>query len=143
MKIYLAARFSRKEELKGYAEQLRQRGHTVISSWLDTDWTDRPGESSVAPPEYRKEWASRDLNDIDSVDMVISFTEQPGIANAGRGGRHVEFGYALAKGKRLLIVGPAENLFHEHEKVACRYSDFDTLLEDHDGFDNGFYGENK
>jgi hypothetical protein len=28
------------------------------------------------------------------------------------GGRHVEFGLALAQGKRVIIVGPRENVFH-------------------------------
>jgi hypothetical protein len=28
------------------------------------------------------------------------------------GGRHVEFGLALAQGKRMIMVGPRENVFH-------------------------------
>ena len=35
-----------------------------------------------------------------------------GVAWSARGGRHVEFGLALAAGKRLCIVGPRENIFH-------------------------------
>ena len=30
-----------------------------------------------------------------------------------RGGRHIEFGYAMAQGKPLFIVGRPENVFHK------------------------------
>lgn len=33
-------------------------------------------------------------------------------AKISRGGRHVEFGMALAMDKRLVVVGPRENVFH-------------------------------
>ena len=29
-----------------------------------------------------------------------------------RGGRHAEFGIALALGKRVIVIGPRENVFH-------------------------------
>jgi hypothetical protein len=35
-----------------------------------------------------------------------------GRIDSGRGGRHVEFGAAVATGKRLIVVGHRENLFH-------------------------------
>ncbi len=38
MKIYLAARYSRRLELLTYREQLVGMGHEVTSSWLDTEW---------------------------------------------------------------------------------------------------------
>jgi hypothetical protein len=33
------------------------------------------------------------------------------------GGRHVEFGYGMAKGKRLVLIGERENVFHDHPSV--------------------------
>ena len=57
-----------------------------------------------------------DLLDIDVADTVISKV-LPGKAVL-RGSRHVEFGYALAKFKRMINVGPgSENLFHELPSV--------------------------
>jgi hypothetical protein len=44
-------------------------------------------------------------------DAVIIFTEIPNTVLA-TGGRHVEFGLALAHGKRVFVVGPRENVFH-------------------------------
>ncbi len=35
----------------------------------------------------------------------------------GSGGRHVEFGYALAKGKPIVLVGPQRNVFHFHSNI--------------------------
>ncbi len=46
-----------------------------------------------------------------AADAVIIFTEIPNTILA-TGGRHVEFGLALAQGKRVIIVGPRENVFH-------------------------------
>jgi len=43
---------------------------------------------------------------------VLLFFSEPPDSHSKRGGRHVEFGLALAWGKRLMIVGPRENVFH-------------------------------
>ena len=49
---------------------------------------------------------------------MVSFTEGGG----GKGGRHVEFGLGLAQGKRMIIVGPREHVFHTADGV----EQFDT-----------------
>ena len=63
--------------------------------------------------------AAEDLEDVLRADCLVSFTEEPaaGVAWAARGGRHVEFGIALAMGKRLCVVGPRENIFHHLPRV--------------------------
>jgi hypothetical protein len=43
----------------------------------------------------------------------MSFTS----AGGGKGGRHVEYGLALGLGKRLIICGPRENIFHTLPQV--------------------------
>lgn len=127
MKIYLAARYSRRDQLKELAKELERMGHTVTSRWLQTEWVNRPDQSSAAPPEYRQQYALIDLEDVDDADVVVNFTEAPG--DGSRGGRHVEYGYALAKGKRLIVVGHKENLFHEHPAVQFYASQWDMLRE--------------
>lgn len=145
MKIYLAARYSRRDQLRGLAQHLRAAGHIVTSRWLDTEWVNRPDSSSAAPPEYREKYAIIDMEDVVAADAMINFTEPPagkcaacegigtvfwpsedggspplkcpeckgkGRIDAGRGGRHVEFGLAVALGKRLIVIGHRENLFH-------------------------------
>lgn len=110
MKIYLAARYSRRDQLRSVADELRRLGHTITSRWLETEWVNRPSDSCAAPPEYRETYATVDMEDVRAADCVISFTEAPG--DGSRGGRHVEFGLAVAWGKRLIVVGHRENLFH-------------------------------
>jgi hypothetical protein len=40
---------------------------------------------------------------------MISFTYDQ---DSSRGGRHVEFGYALGIRKRVILVGPRQHVFH-------------------------------
>lgn len=108
MRIYLASRFSRKDELRGYAQQLERMGHSVTSRWLY-------GEHDVADEyamtvEEQALFAAHDLMDIEHADMLIAFTE-PAHSDASRGGRHVELGYALARQKRVIVIGYRENIF--------------------------------
>lgn len=113
MKIYLAARYSRREELYEYHKDLIKLGHEVTSSWLvDTSENTAIVEGSIhTMPLESRPYAARDYNEIARSNIVISFTESP-ISRYGRGGRHVEFGLAMAWGKQLIIVGPRENIFH-------------------------------
>jgi hypothetical protein len=116
LKIYLAARYSRRDELRAIASDLRRLGHTITSRWLDTTWEGKDATgSSAAPPEYREKHAVEDLEDVLAAELFIAFTEEP--RSGGRGGRHIEFGAALAVGKRLIVVGHRENLFYHHPRV--------------------------
>jgi hypothetical protein len=45
-----------------------------------------------------------------TADIIILFSEKSGISH--RGGRHVEFGLAIGLKKRLIVIGPRENIFH-------------------------------
>lgn len=118
MKVYLAARYSRNEEMRAVRDALESFGHCVTSRWVDC----RAGKylTSFTPehlnndPEYCSTLALHDLEDLTAADAVISFTDEQG---GGKGGRHVEFGVALAQGKRVILVGPRENVFHTLPKV--------------------------
>lgn len=115
MKIYLAARYSRFPEMQGCRTILEAMGHTVTSRWINGDH-DYKGDQS--PSEQRVRFALEDWDDLMAADCVISFTEEPGKAGGrNRGGRHVEFGAALALGKRVIVVGFRENVFHEMPAV--------------------------
>lgn len=58
-----------------------------------------------------KLFAGRDLEDIAAADGFLFFAEDPQIG-IPRGGRHVEFGLALALAKVVEVIGPSENIFH-------------------------------
>ncbi len=112
MKIYLASRYSRYLEMQEYRDELAQLGHRIVSRWIEGDHQiDDAGLSLQAKEAERIRFAEEDRIDLLSADCVISFTEVPRGSNS-RGGRHVEFGMALARGMKLLVVGHRENVFH-------------------------------
>jgi hypothetical protein len=110
VRIYLAARYSRRLELLGYAAELTARGHEVVSSWIDGHHETEPGIDASAPTEQRAGWAAEDLADCLRADCIISFTEPP--RGDSRGGRHTEFGIGLARGTGQVLIGPREHVFH-------------------------------
>lgn len=113
MQFYLASRYGRKLELRQRREDLQQAGHVVTSQWLDTDLRATDLGVTSSGPEDREYHAQQDLADIQRADVLIAFTEDPEAGPvSSRGGRHVEFGYALACGRPVIVVGPRENIFH-------------------------------
>jgi hypothetical protein len=126
MRIYLAARYSRREELCGYRKQLEELGHAVQARWLNgehqlaDDGTPigNQGEALVEDrfqttegAMLREKFAIDDWEDVNGAELVINFTEPPR-SKANRGGRHVEYGIALANKARVIVVGHRENIFH-------------------------------
>ena len=123
MKIYLAARYSRREELLGVRDVLEAFGHEVTSRWLNgshqldnagipiTDEGERRFEAGDPEVDHlRAHFAAEDMVDVITAETLVAFTEEPRSGNS-RGGRHVELGMALATGKRVVVVGPRENVF--------------------------------
>lgn len=118
MKIYLAARYSRYPEMQQYAEQLQALGHTVTSRWIaGNHQISDAGLSEEGSQAERVRFAEEDFFDLVQADAVISFTEEPRSLNSSRGGRHVEFGMAIAFEKWCAVVGWRENIFHCMEEV--------------------------
>lgn len=107
MRIYLASRYDRRFQMLGVTSILMRAGHVVTSRWI---------EGRGEGPEVE---AAEDIADVLRADCLLSFTEEPTehVTWAARGGRHVEFGVALATGKRLCVIGPRENVFHYLPRV--------------------------
>lgn len=121
MKIYLAARYSRRLEICQYRDELVALGHVVTSRWLNGTHEFTEGLSPTAAYEYRQQFSQEDIEDIREADAIVSFTEDPELHGkaGGRGGRHVEFGFALGVNSathksrfRVIVVGHRENVFH-------------------------------
>lgn len=108
MKIYLAARFGRRSELRRYADVLQRLGHEVTARWV---FGAHENESGQYAPSMLERFALEDWADVMTSDALIAFTEGPDAPGGSRGGRHVELGAALAVGKRVVVVGPRENIF--------------------------------
>ena len=117
IKIYIAAASYRQKEARNAYRKLQRRGFEVTSSWV---FKRSLGEIDSFPYE-----AHRDLEQVAEADVVVTFSENPRRKKYTTGGRHVECGYALAKGKELIVVGPRENVFHYLPYV----KQYDTLQE--------------
>src|SRR5262249_1689939 len=94
--IYLAARYSRNEEMRGYREVLETEfGYRVTSRWIDQHGGQL--EESMGPDQIEANrtaasvFADKDIADLRAADIVIHFTGGTG----SKGGRHTEMGFAL------------------------------------------------
>jgi hypothetical protein len=87
MRIYLAARYGRCDEMRAVGATLARAGHTITSSWVGGWHDDVPERTS----------AIEDLHDLLDADCVVAFTEEPTkqVSWAARGGRHVDLGICL------------------------------------------------
>jgi hypothetical protein len=127
-KVYLMARYSRHSEMRRYAADLAALGYDVTSRWILGDH-DLRADGQADAAEWIVRWAQEDWTDLMAAGLTISFTEGAGeVAGRARGGRHVEFGAALAAGKRCLVVDHRENVFHSLPQVEY-YADWAAALD--------------
>jgi len=120
MRVYFAARYSRHPEMRQYRAEIERAStlNRVTSRWIDA----HGGEHLVSlagdqlkDPTLGRHLAMIDLEDIDNADYLIAFTQEEN--GNSKGGRHVEFGYALAQDKQIIVIGPRENVFYCMEGV--------------------------
>ncbi len=124
--FYLAARYSRQAEMSLVADLLRAKGSAVTSRWLEED---EPEETQFleGPDRWYLQTAQNDLVDILRSDTLVFFAEDPRVG-VPRGGRHFECGFAYASGKRIVVVGGKENIFHYLPDIT-HYSSLDEFIE--------------
>lgn len=109
--VYLAARFSRQLEMRGYASDLAKIDITVTSRWITGDHGENV-EATMTSAELAR-CAHEDIEDIDAANALVLFTDAP----STRGGMWVELGYALGRGIPVIACGPAANIFCEIPEV--------------------------
>lgn len=128
MKFYIAARFSKRPECHALAKKLMELGHEITSRWVkpESDHVKPTGLSQQAADAERQRFALEDVQDVEACEAMVSLMEEP--RNNGRGGRHVEFGMALALGKANFIIGPRETVFH-HLPEVFQFDDEEQFLE--------------
>jgi len=100
--IYIAARFERQTEARSLAHELMKHGYKITSRWLCST-----GLASNNPASARM-WARMDLVDVSHADVYLLLSDDV----LGRGGKDFEGGYAYARGKRVVVVGPPAHVFH-------------------------------
>lgn len=95
MKIYIAHNFAARDYLMDTVRGLEEHGHECTSTWI---WDD-----SHILGMNEEQSALKDLEDIDRADTLILFIDQ--YWERMRKGEYFEFGYAVAKGKRVILIG--------------------------------------
>lgn len=104
MKFYFAAPFEYAEHLIPLVAHIHGKTkHVVTSTWLMLK-TDEVAKTGMQAADY----ALTDLHDLDKADICVLFNPE-GFPQSP--GRNIEFGYALAKGKALWIVGRPKGVF--------------------------------
>ena len=125
MRIYLAATYSARLTVEARAAELRARGHHVMSTWHTGKHETRPFIDYNGSALERAMWAREDLRDIRRADCLILCAD---LGSSGRGGAHVEAGYALGYGKALVVVGETANVFYCLDEVS-RFATWGDCLE--------------
>jgi hypothetical protein len=118
-RVYLDARYSRRQQMLAVREDLQRAGYLVTSRWIEGAHQADFDRASPADFRVMARFAAEDLEDLTAADLVISFQEVPRRPSTNRGGRHVEFGVAVALGKPIVAVGPLEHVFTALPAVSC------------------------
>lgn len=116
MHIYLMARYTRYLEMQEVAHHLVALGHIKTSRWI---WgAHQASDEAIGSGmlgDFERRLAEEDMADLCAAQVCVGFSEPPRAAN--RGGRMVELGMALAWGKRVVVVGGHEHVFHALKHV--------------------------
>lgn len=116
MFVYIAAPYPEREAAIQVMNQLEEAGFRVTSTWLKGD------------DELADKYARLDLEDIRRSQIVVALNPRH-FHNSGTGGRHVEFGYALALNRPIVLVGERSNIFHYLSDVTvCEKADLVEVL---------------
>ena len=126
MKVYLAAQYPRRNEMKQVAALLRANNIDVTSRWLQESLPLNTQLTDVTDSDLLS-FAKTDVEDIQRADTLVLFSEDP-LVGLPRGTHHTEFGYALGLGKRVVVVGGYENVFHYLPEV-IHYASLGDFLD--------------
>ncbi len=123
MIIYIAAPYPCREEAQRWAKLLTEAGHLVTARWVTNE-----GEDSKDPNDQAY-YAKIDMEDIESAYSLVLMTGYRG-DRSWTGGRHWEAGYAYAKERRIIVVGPRESVFH-HIPSVQQYDTIEEMIDAH------------
>ena len=112
MKIYVASRFKNAGLVKAFSTKLMTLvpKYECIQTW--TDEADKIAAGELGCPAWQA--AEQDLKELDEADAIIVLTEN---CEQVPGGMHFETGYAYAKGKRVIVIGPETHVFHHIPRI--------------------------
>lgn len=131
MRLYLAAAWARKNEIKAVADQLDRLavGLHVGSRWLEEPDSIYGGADVLA---FRRERARIDIQDVAASDILVRFTDdltsEMVPARLATGARMFEMGYAYALNKEIIVVGGVQPIFDYLPGIA-HVKDIDELQQ--------------
>lgn len=113
MKVYLAAAYSRRQEMKQLATELSGIGVEVTGHWFDKP---EGVTDTTVTNKYLIDCAIADIRAIREADYFVRFPNdlhgstyvRSDLATAGK---DFETGYAFALGKPIFVVGGKQNIF--------------------------------
>jgi len=128
VKVYLAAAWSRQQEIRRYATILRGEGVEITSRWLEEKGPTDPADKD----RYRRETALIDIQDVRAADVLVRFTDDlttqafvpSGLAT---GARMFEMGLAWSEGMPIIVVGGRQQVFDWLPNVT-HVKDFEALV---------------
>ncbi len=131
MRLYLAAAWSRKKEIREIAAELNKIApHLFVHS----RWLHEPGDSygdlkeGITPTER----AQTDIDDVAQADMLVRFTDDltPEFVSSklATGARMFEMGYAYALNKEIVVVGGVQPIF-DHLRGIIHVANVEELKE--------------
>jgi nucleoside 2-deoxyribosyltransferase len=125
-KVYLAAQYPRRNEMKHVANLLRSNHIDVTSRWIEESLPLTTQLNDISFSQLLR-FAEIDSEDIREADALVLFSEDP-LVGLPRGTHHTEFGYAMGLGKRVIVIGGYENVFHYLPEV-IHYSSLGDFLD--------------
>ena len=140
--VYFAAGYDRAWEMRQFRDNLQPFGWEVTSRWIDNKPDDKPiGTRDLAVPAedamgdvllassetYRRARTANleNIEDLTRAGTLLLFTRTPSTT----GGRHTELGMALALRKRIIVIGPRENVFQAELERFDTFHDFILSLQ--------------
>ena len=105
MKIYVATKFDRRDEVREIYKKLREHGHEITRDWTVHDPAARYGQY----PEKAKQYAEEDVRGVQDCDVLIILSDQGGSI-----GMHIETGLALERNSKtgkpeIYVIGEHTN----------------------------------
>ena len=112
MRVYLAAAWSRKDEIKKIADDLIELGVNVQARWLEEPTTSPYG---IDRSTFMRERAEIDVDDVLACDILVRFSDNLCTATVpsglATGARMFETGLAWSLRKKIIVVGGFQCVF--------------------------------
>ena len=116
--VYLAAAWSRRDEIKQIAENISKLGYKITSRWLDQENFGATALMNNEEKEARlRMHAIMDVTDVLRADTIVRFSDaeqmkQPLVdSKLLSGARNFEMGLAYGANKTMIVVGGHQNIF--------------------------------